>query len=1497
MKEEKLFNKYKKNKSIYGAHENMQLFFLYLIAITFVIQNISCEQKIQISGYGNCIIDNKGSSFSCSNSNSCTNNCPKISLSLSQSTTIDITFSNNKFSSASYMFKNCTGLTSIDLSNFDSSEITEMNEMFYNCYSLQYLNFGNFPITQVVNMSYMFYNCSSLGTLDLSKFDTSYVLFMNNLFHDCISLASLDISNFNTQNVIRMESMFENCKSLTKLNLSNFYTPSVKQIYKIFSDCSSAEEIIIPNFDTFQITNFANLFYNCHSLKQISITHFVTLMASDISYMFYNCSKLSSLNLSNFNTERVVKMNSIFEGCSSLTTLIISNFKVVQVLDMGSMFKGCSKLSSFDFTIIKFNTSSVTNMKEMFSGCVLLKKIDLNNFKTENVINMNSMFKDCSSLTSLDIKSFNTSKVLDMSYMFYKCSSMTSIELSNIQTNNVEKIDSMFYDCKLIKSLSLITFNTSKIKSMKSTFHGCTFLEQLNLSHFDTRNVEYMDDLFYGCSSLIKLNISNFDISKVKLMSYMFYGCKAITSLILPKFNNLKVTNTSYMFTRCSSLTSLNLSDFDTSDVLSMDYMFSGCTYLKNLKLTNWDTRSVISMEYMFSGCSSLSSLDITSFRTPKLISTKGMFYGCSSIKFLDLSSFDNSLVTNMAYMFYKAISLTSLQLYKTNFTSLDEFLEENTYFKTYSLINMEYMFAYCSRLENIDLSPFNTSNVIDMSHMFEECTVLTSVNLSNFTTYKVTTMDYMFYKCLNLSYINLNYAYDAHISMDNILTDSLLNMVFCINKSIAVKLNKIIEEKNTYSICTINNCTYDYDDYIKNRMKLIEATENSHYRCVKDCQEENKYEEIYICHDDCPNGTFLDPDILKCLPNSAKPPPCTIQRVIVNNCTMEELTKNYTDSIADIVQFIDDLKEEIKKKFTLPEYIAELGIVSKQFFNITFQFTTLANKLKYENLTYLDTQDCENYLKVRNGINANEDLIIFKLEYNLKEFKIPAVEYIVYSIDGKKELNFSECKVMEFVYSYPVEINETEEFKYDPESDYNNEICFQYTTENYTDIILYDRRNTFNEYNLSLCENNCKYIGYSGKRVQCECPVKETFNKFLLEDKSVKDNLIFRFQNNHMQSFNFGVVKCFKILFSSKGFKGNYAAYIYLSIILVDIACALIFCCSGYMSLYTNIKKISEAEKREQKLKNLQKSKKENIITTGNNPPPKIIKDDLSKPKPGKKKDLTKDLGPKVNAPSTLIDSKELFQSEHNRNLSILNQFKENEAYIFNKKPDMEINMLPYSEALQKDKRTLCNFYCSFLKSRQLLIFIFANDNNSGIVKFCIFLFTFGICLGINTIFFDDPLIQSIYRLKGTYTIQSHITSKMATIIISAIITSILKSIIFLISLTDVSVYEINDKNNKELNKEEKISNALVKVTSKSSAFFIINFVLIFICGIYAGSFCAIFTNTTLFLLVSAGVSFGIVMLLPLFYCIIPAFLRKTSLNDKGKEKLYKFSQFFELI
>ena len=62
--------------------------------------------------------------------------------------------------------------------------------------------------------NFMFYYCNSLSSLDLSNFNTQNVTNMGYMFSYCNSLSSLDLSNFNTQNVTNMESMFRGCKSL-----------------------------------------------------------------------------------------------------------------------------------------------------------------------------------------------------------------------------------------------------------------------------------------------------------------------------------------------------------------------------------------------------------------------------------------------------------------------------------------------------------------------------------------------------------------------------------------------------------------------------------------------------------------------------------------------------------------------------------------------------------------------------------------------------------------------------------------------------------------------------------------------------------------------------------------------------------------------------------------------------------------------------------------------------------------------------------------------------------------------------------------------------------------------------------------------------------------------------------------------------------------------------------------------------------------------------------
>ena len=88
-------------------------------------------------------------------------------------------------------------------------------------------------------MDSMFCDCSDLTTLDLSSFDTQKVTDMSHMFHDCSDLITLDLSSFDTQNVTDMSLMFYNCSSLTALYLSSFDTQKVTNMYSMFFLCKS----------------------------------------------------------------------------------------------------------------------------------------------------------------------------------------------------------------------------------------------------------------------------------------------------------------------------------------------------------------------------------------------------------------------------------------------------------------------------------------------------------------------------------------------------------------------------------------------------------------------------------------------------------------------------------------------------------------------------------------------------------------------------------------------------------------------------------------------------------------------------------------------------------------------------------------------------------------------------------------------------------------------------------------------------------------------------------------------------------------------------------------------------------------------------------------------------------------------------------------------------------------------------------------------------------
>lgn len=88
----------------------------------------------------------------------------------------------------------------------------------------------------IISMTNWFRNCSKLTSLDLSKFDTSGVTNMNGMFSYCSSLTSLDVSNFDTSKVTDMGSMFSGCSNLKAINLrGKFSTESLKSCDNIFT--------------------------------------------------------------------------------------------------------------------------------------------------------------------------------------------------------------------------------------------------------------------------------------------------------------------------------------------------------------------------------------------------------------------------------------------------------------------------------------------------------------------------------------------------------------------------------------------------------------------------------------------------------------------------------------------------------------------------------------------------------------------------------------------------------------------------------------------------------------------------------------------------------------------------------------------------------------------------------------------------------------------------------------------------------------------------------------------------------------------------------------------------------------------------------------------------------------------------------------------------------------------------------------------------------------
>ena len=280
---------------------------------------------------------------------------------------------------SSYMFtsrynsREIRGILEIDLSNFDTSQVTNMDSMFYDMSNLTMLDLSSFNTSKVTDMSGMFAGLLNLTTLNVSHFDTSNVTNMDAMFYGMSSLTALNVSHFDTSNVTNMDAMFSGMSSLTSLNLSNFDTSQVTDMGYMFSYMSNLTTLNLSHFDTSNVTNMDSMFYGMSSLTTLDLSSFDTSKVTNMDAMFYDMRSLTKLNLSSFDTSKVTSMFAMFFNISSLTSLNLSSFNTSQVTSMQRMF------SIYDTDISKdklekiyvnndFNTSKLTNFTDMFEN-------------------------------------------------------------------------------------------------------------------------------------------------------------------------------------------------------------------------------------------------------------------------------------------------------------------------------------------------------------------------------------------------------------------------------------------------------------------------------------------------------------------------------------------------------------------------------------------------------------------------------------------------------------------------------------------------------------------------------------------------------------------------------------------------------------------------------------------------------------------------------------------------------------------------------------------------------------------------------------------------------------------------------------------------------------------------------------------------------------------------------------------------------------------------
>ena len=316
--------------------------------------------------------------------------------------------------------------------------------------------------------------------------------------------------------------------------------------------------------------------------------------------------------------------------------------------------------------------------------------------------------------------------------------------------------------------------------------------------------------------------------------------------------------------------------------------------------------------------------------------------------------------------------------------------------------------------------------------------------------------------------------------------------------------------------------------------------------------------------------------------------------------CANDEI---YIDALQTECMKIEDFleKESPEKNINLG-YLASKGIIEKRDFILEIYELNdekLQSHNKAKSKLYIPTY-CLEAMKKDENIKLDKDNAIIVLAINngnKNDNNLPEIFFIIRQNNpnsnkkyiNSKNFDFSLChkdqilldlevgiEDLQYADETPINIDKILFAKkskidlFDPHSEFLDDICFRFTSENKRDVTLESRVEDYYQ-NITLCneKEGSHYMGFNysteNEKIEYRCSFgfyeSEEQKESYIEDIDAKVKFLF-------SSSNIKVITCYELLLNIKDFFHNYGGLICFFVLVAQAILHINFCCTGIIPL-----------------------------------------------------------------------------------------------------------------------------------------------------------------------------------------------------------------------------------------------------------------------------------------------------------------------------------------